>query len=209
MIDKFLRAKHWQLFILMFGFPFLLQMLMMGSLFSSIISDPDSAPTSIFSMFYLFPIIMIIYTGALFGWFWSIAIGLQQYVPENISMKTSRFKVFFFIPLVYIILISILTGISFNSLLFEPGVEPSGGMIASMVGIIIPLHLLSMFGIFHSMYFVAKTLKTVLLQKEAHFGEYVGEFFMLWFYIIGLWIIQPKINKIVEGQSPDPNTIDG
>jgi hypothetical protein len=38
-----------------------------------------------------------------FGWFWSVAIGLQEKVPENITMKVKKFKIFFFIPMVYIL----------------------------------------------------------------------------------------------------------
>ena len=48
------------------------------------------------------------------------------------------------------------------------------------------------------MYFVAKTLKTVELQKEVLFSDFAGEFFIVWFFPIGIWIIQPKINKIIE-----------
>lgn len=84
-----------------------------------------------------------------------------------------------------------------------PGVVASGngpdiGLIGSMVGIIIPLHLFSMFCIFYSLYFVAKTFKTVELQRETTFSDFAGEFFMIWFYPIGIWIIQPKVNKMAE-----------
>jgi hypothetical protein len=48
------------------------------------------------------------------------------------------------------------------------------------------------------MYFVAKTFKTVELQKEVTFSDFIGEFFMFWFYYIGILFLQPKINKMVE-----------
>ena len=83
----------------------------------------------------------------------------------------------------------------------QTGTGPSAGFVAGLVGIILPLHLLSMFGMFYSLYFVAKTFKTVELQKEVNFGEFAGEFFMLWFYFIGIWIIQPKINKMSENEN--------
>ena len=77
---------------------------------------------------------------------------------------------------------------------------PSGGLISGIFGIILPLHFLSMFGILHSMYFVAKTFKTVELQREVSFSDFAGEFFLIWFYPVGIWIIQPKINKMVENK---------
>jgi len=62
--------------------------------------------------------------------------------------------------------------------------------------IILPLHLFSMFCIFHTIYFVAKTIRTAELQRVVTFGDFAGEFFLLWFYIIGIWIIQPKVNRL-------------
>ena len=54
-------------------------------------------------------------------------------------------------------------------------------------------------------YFVAKTYKTVELQRQVSFSDFAGEFFMIWFYPIGIWIIQPKLNKIIENESAAPN----
>jgi hypothetical protein len=30
------------------------------------------------------------------------------------------------------------------------------------------------------------------------FRDFAGEFFLVWFYPVGVWIIQPKINKMIE-----------
>jgi hypothetical protein len=206
MITKFLKAKHWQLFTLMFGIPLLFQIVMMGNIFSKINSETNPDPTEIFNMFKFFPIIMILYIGFFFGWFWSIAIGLQKKVPKNVTMKTKKFKIFFFIPLVYILCISIFI-VGIISGIMQNGTELSGGFVGGMIGMILPLHLLSMFGMFYSLYFVAKTFKTVELQKEVNFGEFAGEFFMLWFYFIGIWIIQPKINKMAENENTTAKTL--
>tara|TARA_B110000046_G_C13016331_1_gene408942 strand:+ start:1352 stop:1558 length:207 start_codon:yes stop_codon:yes gene_type:complete len=67
-----------------------------------------------------------------------------------------------------------------------------------MMGIIFPLHLLSMFGIFHSLWFNAKVIKSIELHRTGTFGEFAGEFFLIWFFPIGIWFIQPKINKMME-----------
>lgn len=200
MIDKFLKAKHWQLFLLTFGIPIIFQFIMMDSMISNIGTESKSELIMTSDYMNFFPIIMVIYMGVLFGWFWSISIGLQTKIPENIKMKTKKFKIFFFIPLVYIFFISLFIGEVFSGIKLN-GTEPSVGYVIGMIGIILPLHLLSMFGIFYSIYFVAKTLKTVELQKEVNFGDFASEFFMLWFYFIGIWIIQPKINKIVKNKN--------
>ncbi|WP_341220633.1 hypothetical protein [Polaribacter atrinae] len=206
MIDRFLKAKHWQLFSLMFGIPILFQIIMMVAMFTKFNSETNLDPTEIFNFFKFFPIIMILYLGIFFGWFWSIAIGLQKKVPENVTMKIKRFKIFFFIPLIYILCLSFFIVTMLNGIV-QNETEPGAGFIGLMAGIIIPLHLFSVFGIFHSLYFVAKTFKTVELQKEVRFSEFAGEFFMLWFYFIGIWIIQPKINKMTDNENSTTNTL--
>lgn len=154
-----------------------------------------------FSYFRFFPIIMLVYLAVFFGWFWSIAIGLQDKIPEDITMKVKRFKILFFIPLIYFSLLFIGMSFFYNSMLtteFGTNYEPNFILIGVSMVIIIPLHLLSIFCMFHNMYFVAKTYKTVELQKEVTFSDFVGEFFMFWFYYVGIWFVQPKINQMIE-----------
>jgi hypothetical protein len=195
--DRFLKAKHWQLFLLTCGIPIIFQFIMMGTMFASISSGKQPDPTTFLSFFSFFPIMMMIFVGTFFGWFWSIAIGLQNKAPANLKMKTGKFKVFFFIPIVYMLLICI-TMVTAMSGMFESSEEPNAGLIASSMAIIFPLHLFSMFCIFYCLYFVSKTFKTVELQRETTFSDFAGDFFLIWFYPIGIWIVQPKINKMVE-----------
>ena len=197
MTKKFLKAKHWQLFLLQFGVPMMLQLIMMGSIFAELGSGNKPDPLFMLSYMKFFPIIMLLLMGVLFGWIWSVAVGLQGKAPEDVKMKVKKFKIFFFIPIVYLLFINLFMGIQINSLMAN-GSEPSGILIGGLIAVIVPLHLFSIFCIFYSVYFVAKTFKTVELQREVTFSDFVGEFFMLWFYPIGIWIIQPKINKMIE-----------
>ncbi len=188
MIDRFLKAKHWQLFLLTFGVPMIFQFVMMGTIFSNISNGNNPDTSLIIKYMRISPVVMIFFMGIFFGWFYSVAIGLQSKIPGNINMKVKRFKLLFFIPLVYMIFF-----LSF----FTISITGEGPNV-SIFAVIIPLHLFSMFCMFHSLYFVAKTFKTVELQREVRFSDFAGEFFMIWFYPIGIWIIQPKINKMFE-----------
>jgi hypothetical protein len=190
MIEKFLKAKHWQIFMITFGLPIILEIIAMP--FMIIGNNP-------MVIMKIMPIMMIFFIGGFFGWFWAIATGFQNKVPTGVKMKVKKFKVFFFIPLIYIILIFGFMGFAFGGIL-ENGQQPSGGMIGGLVGIIVPLHLFSMFCIFYCLYFVSKTFKTVELQREVTFSDFAGEFFMIWFFPIGVWIVQPKINKMIENK---------
>ena len=42
------------------------------------------------------------------------------------------------------------------------------------------------------------TMDSVELQREVSFSDFAGEFFMIWFFPIGIWIVQPKVNKMIE-----------
>jgi hypothetical protein len=170
---------------------------MMRILFSKIGSGNNPDPTFMFSYIKFFPIIMIIFIGVFFGWFWSVAVGLQSKVPKEVKMKVKKFKIFFFTPMIYMLFIFLFMGIQINGLITNE-TEPSIGLIGGLIAIIVPLHLFSIFCTFYSLYFVAKTFKTVELQREVKFSDFAGEFFMIWFYPIGIWIIQPKINKMIE-----------
>ena len=48
------------------------------------------------------------------------------------------------------------------------------------------------------MFFPGKTLKTLELGKEATFGQYFSYFLLMIFWPIGIWFIQPKLNKIIK-----------
>nr|WP_299341191.1 hypothetical protein [Allomuricauda sp.] len=200
MTKLFLKSKHWQLFTILVGIPFLLQFYVYRKIFwynpPPVEPNPDSKGfTEVlneeFIQFDFPPFLTIVFFLLFFGWFWSIAIGLQKKIPQRIKMKVTKFKVFFFIPFTYIILLMIYLGGLFS------GMGTDSFLISGWIfAIIVPFHLLSMFGIFYSLYFAAKTIKTAELQREVGFGDFVAEFFLLWFYFIGIWIIQPKVNKL-------------
>jgi hypothetical protein len=202
--QTFLKAKHWHLFLLTFGIPMIAEVVLIIAMFANISKGIPPDPTVMFSFLKFFPVLMFIFTGTFFGWFWSIAIGLQDKIPANARMKTGMFKVFFFFPLVYILLFSIGMSTLFSGAagMIERNVQPDFALIATAMAIIIPLHLFSMFCIFYCLYFVSKTFKTAELQRQTTFSDFAGEFFLLWFYPVGTWIVQPKINKMVES-TPD------
>ena len=199
-MNLFLRAKHWQIFLLTFGIPFVFQIFMMVSIFSSIARDHD--PAAFLNYFRFFPLIMILFTGSLLGWQYSVAVGLQKFVPADVKMKVTKFKIFFFIPVTYLCLI-----MAFVTYLFTGHIPTRSGppdpIFFSVFAIIFPIHLFSMFCLFYCLYFVAKTYKTVELQRAVIFSDFVGEFFMTWFIFVGIWIMQPKINKMVEEREAD------
>jgi len=47
------------------------------------------------------------------------------------------------------------------------------------------------------MYIIARTIKTAELQRATRFDDFKGKFFLIMFFPIGIWFIQPRINKII------------
>ena len=157
-------------------------------------TPPNVHFTKSFNYFSLyFPGIILFITSIFLGWVWSVAIGLQQQVPTTVKLKSSRFKVFFFLTLIYILFWCILIGFIMNGHYIEP---PKS--LKFVLTFIISMRFLFIFCIFYCFYFAAKTLKTVELQRKVNFRDFVEEFFLIWFYLIGVWLIQPRINKMVK-----------
>lgn len=63
---------------------------------------------------------------------------------------------------------------------------------------VMPLHFAAMFSTLYAMIFAAKTLKSSELKREAKITDYLGDFFLVWFFPIGIWILQPRIHKLIN-----------
>jgi len=55
-----------------------------------------------------------------------------------------------------------------------------------------------MFSLLYNVYFVSKTLVQAETGKPASFYDYAGPFFLLWFFPVGVWFTQPRINRLYE-----------
>ena len=193
MIQLFLKAKHWQLFILLFGSPMLVQGVFITSMFSTILGDGEPDIDRIFGIMKFMPIVMSVILLIYFAWFWSLGIGLNRLLPDTLKQKTGLFRLALVFPIMYIIFFLGFIGYMFVSLTSEMASVNSG-----IIFFILPLHLLAMASMIYTLYFLAKTFKTAELRKEVSFSDFIGEFFMFWFYPIGVWFLQPKVNKMLE-----------
>ena len=206
MIDRILKAKHWQLFFLLVGVP-IGSFLTIGVLISSIIKGGHPpAPDDFFKIIGVakfLPLVIVGVASLVFSWFWSVANGLQKTAPASVSMKTIKFRIFSIVPLLYVSAVCVFMFIALSKV--KPQDLPQIPMEWIGIAMFI-LNIVSTFGIFYTMYFAAKTLKTVELQREVSFRDFVSEFFMFWFFPIGIWILQPRINDIIEKQHQNDET---
>lgn len=182
----FLKLKHWQLFLVMTAIPLLFQI----KIYDSINSINDTSELLLY-----FVLMMVFFMFFLFVWLYTLAVNLYKILPENISMSITKFKIIFTIPVIYYILF-------FAYLLILDNYQPL--VMNYFVPIMIFLLLgsiVALIGTLYSLYFIAKALISIELKKELTFSDFAGEFFLLWFFPIGVWIIQPRINKLFANNS--------
>ncbi len=111
-------------------------------------------------------------------WLWSIGTKLQTDKGKINELKLIIFKLSVFYPIAYF-------GF-FIYYMFSNG------------GVVMPMHIAAMISTFYAMIFAAKTLKSSELKREAKISDYLGDFFLVWFFPIGIWIIQPRIHKLIN-----------
>ena len=166
----YLKAKHWQIFIVLVGSMFIGQALTL----SSIINGGTSSPVAI-----LLPTLLM---GILFyGWIWSISVACYKTLSNELATSPKLMQIGLVYALVYIVIAALF--------FFEPGKKlPVYGIF---------MHLLAMVAIFYSLGFTAKQLTKLERNKDVTFFTYSGPFFLLWFFPIGVWFIQPKVNQLL------------
>jgi len=180
----FLRAKHWQIFILVFGVYFVGQMALVGS----ILALPRSQ--EVFSKGGLVGgLVMTLSTLGLFVWFWSMGAFFNSIVQQELRIKSGFFRVALIYPPCYFV--------------FFIATFQSSSL--GLLGLILPLHVFAMVCMFYLLYFVSKSLVLAETSKPASFYDYAGPFFLLWFFPVGIWIVQPRVNRLYsERKSAEP-----
>lgn len=170
----FLTAKHWQLFLLLMGAMFIAQSMM-------VVNTPaPGSPAAFQKIVARFFVVMIFFMGFFLAWLWALGRFLSSLAPPDLRLNVTWFKLSLIYPLGYIVLLGI-------AMQRTPVQFPTW---------IIPLHLLAMFCMFYNLYFVAKSLRLAELQRPSDSYDYSGPFFLLWFFPVGIWLVQPKVNRL-------------
>ncbi|PYX58241.1 MAG: hypothetical protein DMG76_09630 [Acidobacteria bacterium] len=174
----FLRAKHWQIFLLLFVLGFVGDVAAVVSSISATSKSSDD-----FGKLGLpFAFMMALFMLCFLGWFWSMGSFLGSIVQPALRLKTGFFRVALVYPGLYIFVFMAF----FQSTTTNP----------ALLAIFFPLHLFAMFCLFYDLYFVSKSLVMAETSKPVSFYDYAGPFFLIWFFPLGVWFIQPRINRL-------------
>jgi len=147
-------------------------LLLTGWIVVEIIS-PSKEPTIVSVVFLYFNIAILL------AWLYALGINLNKKLPDTVKMNLKIFKCFLFtVPI---------------GCLVAPFIY---GILGELLTI-----LFVMFCILYCVYFVAKSLKAVELQRPVSFYydyDNIATFFLFLLFPIGVWAIQPKVNKIFD-----------
>ena len=147
--------------------------IILTSIFSDIV--PESLPVAS-------SILSLLAALAIFMWPLSIGYEMNYLLPPKIKLSPVLFILNGFL---------IVAALSLSVVLGEDLSYRGNGFGA------IPV-LYGLFAVVHIFAFPAKVLKSLELGRVARFGEYAGDFFLFLFWPIGIWVVQPRVNKIKE-----------
>jgi hypothetical protein len=173
----FLKMKAWQLFVLLFGTQFLT---MAGSTVSVVGGSPRS-------MFAMMSGATLFFGAILMMWLWSVAIHTNRWVPRSIRPSPGRFRM----ALIYLsVYLAVFMALCIPVFIDKPSV--------SLFALIVPFHIFAMLCMVYACYFAAKNLVMAEKKENPGFYDCAGAFFLIWIYPIGVWVLQPKINRMFE-----------
>jgi hypothetical protein len=171
----FVRAKHWQIFLLFVVAFAVGEFPVVGNLTASANSPEGSAVALL-----LTEVATVVAAWCFILWLWSLGSFLNSVVPP--ALKPSNR--FFLFSIIYGAIDVVLSIAVFQ--LIDP----------RWLLVVIPLLIMGLFCVFYGLYFVSKSLVMAETGERASFFNCLGPFLLLWFAIIGVWFIQPRVNRL-------------
>tara|TARA_Y100000589_G_C27046747_1_gene585504 strand:+ start:71 stop:598 length:528 start_codon:yes stop_codon:yes gene_type:complete len=129
--------------------------------------------------------------------YWTLRVGEELFnrLEDKSILNLNRFRYQILFAVSYILFVVIFFGgYSINANNYDE--------YDSIIWIIIPMHIILMFCIIHTIYFLSKCITTLRNKNE----EYVWYMLRFWFFPIGIWIIQPRIIELLKDSVNSENS---
>jgi len=166
----FVRSPHWQVFAILVGVLCIGQILVFSTY-----PNGGSVEIPVRSL-----VIAELCWICFVLWFWSLGSFLNSVVKADLRSSLLFFRFALAYPLVYMAA-------------FQVAFE---GLTPVYFIALFPFHLLAMFCLIFDLNFVSKSLALAESGGAVSFYDYAGPFFLLWFFPLGIWFIQPRINRL-------------
>jgi hypothetical protein len=164
----FVRAKHWQVFVLVWGAYLAGQAVIVCSHASR--TSPGLLTAAAMLPFLICSVL----------WLWSLGFFLFSIAKDMVRFNIRHFH--------FAIIFSTLWFTMASPLLSR------GGLVAKLF--LFPMHFLAMSFLLYAFLFVSKSLAAAEKGGAVTFSEYGPYLFLLPASIIGIWFIQPRINRL-------------
>ena len=115
-------------------------------------------------------------------WMYSIGIELNKKTNKHKDLNKIILITLIGYPIVYVVLILIL---------LLSGNEPDDDIIK-------PFHFASMFCMFSLMILTSRTILKFEKAEKLKRSNGIELFFGIWVFVIGIWYVQPKLNKYIK-----------
>ena len=171
--------------------------------------------------FYLFVGLTLLAMIVQVGWYRSVGQDLKRYLPDHVALKDSTFKVTLAVQVIATLaMVGFFwygwnwIGSNFANWVDNGGVpdDQSKDFVLSFLKVFGLIALLALVGFaaqIYNCYFVGKTLKSIEEGQPVKGAELVGYVLLSYFLVVGIWIMQPKVNRLVETGSMDKEGDDG
>ncbi len=208
-MERLLHLKHWQLFVLIFGVPFIGTIIYMFVLFGRIISMAQQGVNDPFFVFDIYGsflpwmAIPMVFTLFLYLWMQTITDKATE-VVEEYNPKKWMYRIALYMPYIFTIFWVVLMGLVFGSMADEfrdldqgqADMPPASffqmfGAMFMIIPIAIVVFILQIYAILET----GRAAKTLQERRKTTYGESVLEIILVWFNFVGVWILQPKFEE--------------
>lgn len=186
----FLKAKHWQLFLLITVIPNIIYLAVIIYSIFNLSLDP---------LIDFMPVAIIILSVPACAQLYALGTSLHEKLPATVEMPVNKFKLFMLINVLFMLVVAFALPTFFIET-YQYHITPRFFPVILFV----PAYLFVIYSMYYCIYFCAKALKAVEEQKPVELIDYLGEFFLIMYLIVGIWFIQPRVNKIFAEEDTSP-----
>lgn len=238
MENFFLRSKAYVLFVLLIA-PMILSFYFQFLYFNwvqdwqtQMINTPGAPPPLDFDLLegykkyvLLYLLVLSISSFTQLGYWHTIATKLSAYLPAGTNLKARRFRFAFLTAAAYLVGVMVFIYFAFDWFIdfgstmvgeVEAGSDPSflteeGAFFNFFLvfGLVFVCGIIGFVSMVYCAYYAGKTLRCIEMQRPQEGSAILGYAVLAYFLIIGVWIFQPKIQRLLSTGSMSDESVGG
>ena len=120
-------------------------------------------------------------------WIWSIGHISNKCCPDELRRSDRLFNLVFPLAIIYLLIALFVWPSLFGT--DQP---------APVLWVILPAHYICTLLVFYGLAQSAMRLRTVEQRQRVGFWRALGTLFLIWYFPIGVWFIQPRLRDVIE-----------